>query len=63
MGDTKVALWAMCVFVSVIVVEIVQSVRAERAMYACEAHGLRHRRISFTAEVVCVPVVKEVGRE
>lgn len=63
MSDTKVALWAMGVFVLVIFVEVVQSVRAERAMYACEAQGLRPRRISFTAEVICVPVVREVERE
>ena len=52
---------ATAVFVSAVVIDLVQSVRADRARYACEAQGLRHRRPAFTAEVICVPMTKEVG--
>ena len=54
---------ATAVFLAAVVVDLVQSMRAMREMYACEAQGLRYRRPTFTDEVICVPVVKEVGRE
>lgn len=69
MGSDKslvYAVYLIAAYVAVLalsaVVDVVQSVRAEPAMYACEAQGLRHRRPTFTTDVICVPMTKEVDR-